>query len=1061
MREPSVIFISTEQHGCCVVVNLPNRNDTQIIWFDQQRGYPSFSGVIGYDLFESQAEALDWLQKNYIMKSKYNGYMIGGIFSIGNVTQVLIVTNVASAGKLLGKHDVLMVNKSIMLSVNTVVPNANEMRTISQIHSMGLTNNCFLCHTYDLSCPFSMDHDSNNVWNMYMQKPFDFMNLGKICPDLILGSFSTLKYGEYNLYYITRIDSEGCGPVSVTRGLFQNGSLGNFAIVEFLISYRCDVGIRVFSYIISRGTTPIGFSPGKRGPSEMPYTNLPTFILSLKSRFRFDETYLYDLGHSGCEFDNGIDNALKQSISFLGNGFPLRLIQFDYDCNRNEKGVSKTIDKLFIYIQESLASFDPTSLFVFNDKIKVLSRQKKCLLMTSLNGADRNNIGVCLSSINVFIKLCILSGIISNSTKNTSQFGFLPQEVRKFLLDSSINHGNIISILSTGTHSLSINDMSSFSKEFTLEKLHVQENLHNRKQRSLEDALRYRNYQFLRGSVNKITSSFPGVGSLIRCVSDFPGAKVLNNQYLNQLISRSFNIINVNIADMPIVIQLSEPSLITEISILIGPYSEKLSYPSCLNIYGGAYLNLLFPILEGCALPINDTQEIIRHQVPIEQLYNFSHSLNRYSPVRFLVFEFLNPNRVFSIGNIRVYGTTLKEEKIVITNLVQNNPVSEFYGNYSIENTLLWEENRLRNRMSLDEYFHYITTLEMNPGDFIIEKAMEPKSSLIDNSSQKLLCTSCQNLATFQCGMCRKYFCSKCNGSRLSPDVASDPKATTRLCDLCQVRKFSLLTSIAHLKSINLTLSVYSYPFINNISGSFKIGTLCSSFCKQTLPFTLISQVPVGKNNVIAESIFSESLNDYIPKENYILFDVSFHQESIIEEIEVVASEMFDILIPEAELSERVYPPGCIIPFNKQCRTLSFAAVGLISIRNISFKGRPVQFLTAQYPQISSYEPETRVYQTKAKHDLKQKNSVVQFPLQMKVCGLYFTEFKGVDAIFITIFSGKESAYHRIVMPSNCTTSFRLMFPSVYPCETLTVWYTETNDSFSMPVINNVIISTK
>ena len=63
MREPSVTFAITENYGKYLIVNLPDDEDTHVLHLDPQRGYPSYKGIFGHDLFNSTKEEQSYLRQ--------------------------------------------------------------------------------------------------------------------------------------------------------------------------------------------------------------------------------------------------------------------------------------------------------------------------------------------------------------------------------------------------------------------------------------------------------------------------------------------------------------------------------------------------------------------------------------------------------------------------------------------------------------------------------------------------------------------------------------------------------------------------------------------------------------------------------------------------------------------------------------------------------------------------------------------------------------------------------------------------------------------------------------
>ncbi|EAY03271.1 hypothetical protein TVAG_299340 [Trichomonas vaginalis G3] len=1038
MRVPSATYIVTEQHGSYAVLELPDRNDAQIIYFDPDRGYPSFSGVSEYDNFRSKDDAINRIKNHEDNVKIYNYYMIAGMFPVGNATIICFIKSVSDAGLLFKKHQVYSVDSLVYVVANKYSLTQNEQKILSIIESYPIKYGHFICHTYDLSMPLSCKPSNDCIINRYISQVFDFFTIGKICPNIIEGLFNVNTFGKYEIYQITRVICETCGPVNAVRGTNQTGGLGNQTIVELIFTNYVGESIEIQSQIILRGCTPISYVPNSVTPDLVPYSTIPVWIVRTNAVFGIPKLNIIDFNKEGGD----VDRAFKESLTFVGDSLALSVKNVDWSNLKKSMPFDQALQIVAKLTDELLDKTTISSGFMDRDKIKFTVKQDSAIVVTSQDGLDRCNFGLFVVATRSVFKF--INKVQLDPSYNKS--------ILEHITTATINSGNLVSNLSADSDSFSISDILRAAK-----KDNRSVPFKRRKQGS-DDQARLKAWAVFDGSPNKpnLPMTFPSVFERIRCVSDEPGACILSSPAARPLFEMRQAILTNS--DTPIVIMLNEPCFVTEVVIRLPSFYDRRPTPSSLTIYGGPYANRIFPVISNIALSTGEQRISLSITPPEPNHYRHECIAPYLSLVRFLVFDFSSPFDKFILLGIKVFGCKTLPQ-ILQRPQIPLSPITdklEFWEEPSHDAFIQWEERRLCALMPLTEYLHKVTKLDpkMNPGIVLAESIFRLMPS---NVEQEGIICNCGRPADYRCSLCRKYFCRHCDKPNDSQDSVSDPNNTCKLCLSCSDKRFKMTASVTKLVTLNARMANNLYPFIGKEDGKFY----------EKSPFVVINQLPIGKNGVSFEQMLATG-KEWTPEVNYVKVDLLLKQKALFRNIIVKTKNPVDILFGNDVL--HFLPPG-----NRSAtieavgRVFSFVFVGNdIGITGFDFEKDDV-YIKESYPKTDKNIPscDCSTIKTRLISNSQQKLSIIM-PLNEQgdftnavTSGIEISDMTNIKsiAIFVQDSQGGEK-FFRYYIPKMSGMQ-RLLLPSPLEFRQLTVYYTESYGNFNLPTAKALIVNVK
>ena len=1053
MRDPSVTFGISENNGNYLILNLPDRVDTQVIHLDKEKGSPSFKGIFGHDIFSTKEDAIRYIKRinspdNVVF---YEYYMVAGMFQLGNASIICFITKVKFSGLYLNKHQVFTIENVKYAIANQYNLSPNEHKALSQISSYPISHNHFICNSFDLSTPIGINQTDDCVWNKFISKQFDFFPLGRICPKIIQGNFYFSECGDFKLYHICRVVCESCGPVNAFRGTTKMGSIGNMASNEIIFTKKLGESLEFWSGFIFRGSTPIAFIPGKLLPEQDPYSSIPVWIHRTFQTYSIDDLHIYDFTHFGCKSSECfISKAMNDSIKFIKNNFNINLVQFDWHCANKNQFIQKpsninVLNKLIQTMDNLFKSKSLTHGYIDRNIINTDKKQDFCVFVTSPNGLDRCSISSFIMIMRMINKMCIDFNI--ERSLITSILGFIASTV--------IMSSDTIAQLSVGTESVCHNEISYFISQQQNSKSNKQRDnmiYIERKRGSYEDQAKLFTLEIFEGKQNKKTNTSHNV--ITRCVSELPNAFVVSPQCGSSILK--FKRTTYNNSEGPLIILLPEPCFIREVIIQVPCAEEHLSTPSSFSLYGGPYINRLFPIFEDQAIPTSNTNSPVAsstsagNRITLSYKYSeakhYSHEccVSTLSLIRFAVFEFKSPTNLFAIDGIKIYASpNLPQQpqrpQIQLPPLLDK---AEFSEDPSHETSIQWEERRLCALMPLNDYLFKISKKEMNPGVVLSDNIFKLMPSLIDNDNQAYVCASCGRRADFKCALCRKTFCYHCEKPNDSHDFINDPHNICKLCSSCMDKRFKLSSSLTRLIALNTRMANILYDFITNEEGKYYA----------TDPI-LSNQVSIGQNNVSVEKMMQRG-EPWEPYDLMNRLDFIFKQAMKITAINIQSTTPLHIIVNDHNAFDFI-PPSQHLEISLTCQVITLVIIGEnISITKIDFDAKPTEPITSIVDRILP-SAQYKLIKTKTNPHFasRRQNIIPLFEGKVtQICGLEISEIAPVKSFICIVSSEGGQKYFRFCVPK-LRGPFRFILPILVDCSVFTIWYTEVYEAFSMPQV--------
>lgn len=246
-----------------------------MIYVDPTTGALCYEGKLGYDVFSSQNEALEYVTNGskWLCKSIIYARAILGYAALGSFGVLLVATKVTpSIPALPGGGCVYTVTESqwIKISLQNPQPQGKgEIKNVQELTELDIDGKHYFCETRDITRPFPSrmplhQPDQEFVWNEWFSKPFENIGLPQHCVILLQGfaecrSFGSLGQQEGIVALTARRSRLHPGTRYLARGLNSCFSTGNEVECEQLVWVPKKAGQSVpfNTYIWRRGTIPI------------------------------------------------------------------------------------------------------------------------------------------------------------------------------------------------------------------------------------------------------------------------------------------------------------------------------------------------------------------------------------------------------------------------------------------------------------------------------------------------------------------------------------------------------------------------------------------------------------------------------------------------------------------------------------------------------------------------------------------------------------------------------------------------------------------------------------
>ncbi|PON83295.1 SAC domain containing protein [Trema orientale] len=274
-RDTSVVVVTLESGEVYIIVSLSSFPDTQVIYVDPTTGALRYSAKLGFDVFKSENEALDFVTNGsrWLCKTTTYARAILGYAALGSIGLLLVATKLtATIPNLPGGGVVYTVTESqwIKISLQNPQPQGKgELKNVQELTDLDIDGKHYFCETRDLTRSFPSrmsfnDPDDEFVWNGWFSLPFKNIGLPQHCVILLQGFAECRSFGssgqlEGIVALIARRSRLHPGTRYLARGLNSCFSTGNEVECEQLVWVPKKGGQSVpfNTYVWRRGTIPM------------------------------------------------------------------------------------------------------------------------------------------------------------------------------------------------------------------------------------------------------------------------------------------------------------------------------------------------------------------------------------------------------------------------------------------------------------------------------------------------------------------------------------------------------------------------------------------------------------------------------------------------------------------------------------------------------------------------------------------------------------------------------------------------------------------------------------
>lgn len=275
LRDTSVVVVTLESSEVYIIVSLSSRTDTQVIYVDPTTGSLRYNAKTGYDIFNSQNEALDYVTNGskWLCKSIIYARAVLGYASLGSYGLLLVATKLSvSIPNLPGGGCIYTVTETQWIKISLQNPQPlgkGETKNVQEVMELDIDGKHYFCESRDITRPFPsrmplLNPDDEFVWNKWFSMPFKKIGLPEHCVVLLQGfaesrSFGSLGQQEGVVALTARRSRLHPGTRYLARGLNSCYSTGNEVECEQLVwvPKRAVQSVPFNTYIWRRGTIPM------------------------------------------------------------------------------------------------------------------------------------------------------------------------------------------------------------------------------------------------------------------------------------------------------------------------------------------------------------------------------------------------------------------------------------------------------------------------------------------------------------------------------------------------------------------------------------------------------------------------------------------------------------------------------------------------------------------------------------------------------------------------------------------------------------------------------------
>lgn len=394
LRDTSILVVVLETSEVYIVTSLSTTTDTQVIYIDPTTGALCYRGLPGYDLFDSEEEALSFITdgSRILCKSTTHARALLGYAALGSFGLLLVATRLnPTIMNLPGGGTVYTVTESQWIKVQLQNPQPQgkgEVKNAQELAELDIDGKHYFCETRDITRPFPsrmswQNPDDEFVWNGWFSKPFKDIGLWNHCIVLLQGFAESRNIGSSvqgaRVALLARRSRLHPGTRYLARGLNACSSTGNEVECEQLVWFpRADgQNVPFSSYIWRRGTIPIWWGAELKFSAveaeiyvsaQDPYKGSLQYYERLSRRYAARDPHLSSVGQKKTPLVpvicvNLLRNAVGKSETILVDHFKeslkyirstgklpntwIQLINYDWHASVKAKGEQQTVEGLW------------------------------------------------------------------------------------------------------------------------------------------------------------------------------------------------------------------------------------------------------------------------------------------------------------------------------------------------------------------------------------------------------------------------------------------------------------------------------------------------------------------------------------------------------------------------------------------------------------------------------------------------------------------------------------------------------------------------------------------
>ncbi|KAJ1481922.1 SacI homology domain-containing protein [Baffinella frigidus] len=452
------VAVATTPSGELVLVaTLATKKQTQLISVDASSGELVHRGIVGHDVFASEAEAMEALRARFCggksIPAIVHGHAFLGMVHTSTQVQVLVASEVRR-DPLPGGHSMCTVGRTQWVSAP--LPSAAGRPPLSKTDGEGLerlkdftvSGFHFYSETYDLTRPYPsprpvLGYDPNYCWNEWLASPFEKAGLRACCVVLLQGlaCSKVLRVGQRGVAValISRKNISNPGTRYNARGLNDVAGAGNEMESEQIVwgaTLAGGVPVEKWSATMwRRGTVPVHWrhelqssvTAPKIVIADRPFEQGARFFAAIHERYGGRPMVFVNLlrcdtesGETGLSevFQGALRDGKKKLREERGMEMELSMCNFDWHRLRKELGMPLAVRGLWDRLQSMITESDltegtiavcepggePTPMAA--PYLKLKRRQGKILRYNCADSLDRTNLCCFMVSQQVLLEQC-------------------------------------------------------------------------------------------------------------------------------------------------------------------------------------------------------------------------------------------------------------------------------------------------------------------------------------------------------------------------------------------------------------------------------------------------------------------------------------------------------------------------------------------------------------------------------------------------------------------------------------------------------------------------------